>query len=52
MSVEFDFSASHSDVIPVSPMLLPVYVKIKENNELLMDVFCVYLPFVDSSYQL
>ena len=41
VSVAFDFSASLNDVAPVSPMLLPVFVKRKEKSELLMDVFCV-----------
>ena len=41
LSVVFDFSASLNDVAPVSPMLLPVGVKRKEESELLMDVFCV-----------
>ena len=41
VSVVFDFSASLNDVAPVSPMLFPVFVKIKEKSELLMDVFCV-----------
>ena len=41
MSVVFDFSASLNDDAPVSPMLLPVFVKRKEKSELLMDVFCV-----------
>ena len=43
LSVVFDFSASLNDVAPVSPMLLPVGVKRKEESELLMDVFCVCL---------
>ena len=41
MSVVFDFNASLNDVVPVSPMLLPVDVMIKEKSDLLMDVFCV-----------
>ena len=41
MSVVFDFSTSLNDVAPVSPILLPVDVKRKGNNELLMDAFCV-----------
>ena len=41
MSVVLGFNDSLIDVIPASPMLLPVYEKRKENSELLMDVFCV-----------
>ena len=36
----FDFSASLSDVAPLSPTLLSVVVMRKE-SELLMDIFCV-----------
>ena len=42
VSVVFDFSASLSDVAPVSPILLTVYAMGKEKNELLMDV--LYVP--------
>ena len=42
MSVVFDFNASLNDVAPVSPMLLSVVIKIKDNSELLMDAFCVF----------
>ena len=43
MSVVFDFNDSLNDVVPVSPILLPVDVMIKEKSELLMDVFvCVF----------
>ena len=41
MSVVFDLSDSLNDVAPISLMWLSVYVMIKENSELLMDVFCV-----------
>ena len=41
MSVVFDFNDSFNDVVPVSPILLPVDEKRKEQSELLMDVFCV-----------
>ena len=41
VSVVFDFNASHNDAAPVSPILLPAYVKRKEKSDLLMDVFCV-----------
>ena len=41
VSVVFDFSDSLNDVVPVSPMLLPVDEKRKEKSELLMDAFCV-----------
>ena len=41
MSVVFDFNDSLNDVAPVSPILFPVDVKIKEKSDLLMDVFCV-----------
>ena len=39
--VVFDFSASLSDVAPLSPIPLPVDVIRKETSELLMDVFFV-----------
>ena len=42
VSVVFDFSASLSDVAPVSPILLTVYAMGKEKNDLLMDV--LYVP--------
>ena len=45
VSVVFDFSDSLNDVAPMSPMLLPVYVKRKEKSDLLMDVFCVSFFF-------
>ena len=41
MSVVFIFNASLNDFAPLSPMPLPVDVKMKEDSELLMDVFCV-----------
>ena len=41
VSVVFDFNDSLNDVVPVSPMLLPVDVMIIEKSDLLMDVFCV-----------
>ena len=41
VSAVFDFNASLNDVAPVSPILSPVDVKRKGNNELLMDAFCV-----------
>ena len=41
VSVVFDFNDSRNVVTPVSPILLPVDVKRKEKNELIMDVFCV-----------
>ena len=41
MSVVFDFSDSLNDVAPLSPILLPFYVKRKEKSDLLIDVFCV-----------
>ena len=37
----FDFNDSLNDATPVSPMLLTVYMMIKEKSDLLMDVFCV-----------
>ena len=43
VSVVFDFNASPNAVFPVSPMLLPVYLKRKEKSELLMDVFCIFI---------
>ena len=42
MSVVFDFNDSLNDVAPVSPMLLPVVVKINEKSGLLMDFICVF----------
>ena len=42
VSSVFDFSDSLNDVAPVSPMLLSVVIKIKDNSELLMDAFCVF----------
>ena len=45
VSVVFDFSASLSDVAPVSPTLFPVDVNRKEKSELLMNVFYVYSFF-------
>ena len=41
VSVVFDLSASPNDVAPMSPMVLPFDIEIKEKSELLMDVFCV-----------
>ena len=41
MSVVFDFNASLNDVVPVSPILLPVYENRNEKNDLLVVVFCV-----------
>ena len=41
MSVVFDFNDSLNDVVPVSPMLFSVDVKIQEKSELLMDAICV-----------
>ena len=50
VSVVFDFSASLSDVTPVSLTLLPFDVMRKEKSELLMNVFlCVF--FLLSSLQ-
>ena len=43
MSVVFDFNDSLNDVVPVSPILLPVDVKRNEKSELLMDVLCVFI---------
>ena len=40
-SVVFDFNASLSDVVPVSPMLLPVDLMSMEKSGLLMDDICV-----------
>ena len=40
VSVVFDFNVSLNDVPPLSPMLFPVCMKRKDNNELLMDVIC------------
>ena len=39
VSVVFDFSASLSDVAPVSPISFPVKVKRNEKSELFMDAF-------------
>ena len=41
VSVVFDFNASLSDVVSVSPILLPVGVKKKKKGKRLTDVFCV-----------
>ena len=41
VSVVFDFNDSLNDVVPVSPILLSVVVKIKKKSELLMDSICV-----------
>ena len=41
VSVVFDFNDSLNDVVPVSPILLPVDVMRIEKSELLMDVFGV-----------
>ena len=41
ISVEFDFNESLNDVVPVSPISLPVDVKRNEKSELFMDVICV-----------
>ena len=43
MSVVFDFNASLNDIVPVSPISLPVVVNRKEKSELLMDVFLCLL---------
>ena len=40
-SVVFDFNASLNDVVPVSPILLPVDEKEYEKSDMLIDVFCV-----------
>ena len=45
VSVVFDFSDSLNDVAPMSPILLSVDVRRKENSELLMDFFCVFSFF-------
>ena len=45
MNVVFDFNDSLNDVAPLSLMLLPVYVKIKEKSELLMDAIRVSSSF-------
>ena len=42
VSVLFDFNASHIDVAPVSPMLLPVDLMRMEKSGLLMDAICVF----------
>ena len=52
VSVVFDFNASLNDVAPVSPMLLPVYLKRKEKSELLMNVICVSFFLLYSLYRL
>ena len=41
VSVVFDFNDSLNDVVPLTPMSLPVDERRKEKSELLMDVFCV-----------
>ena len=41
MSVVFDFSDSHNNVAPVSPMLFAVDVKRNKKSELLMNVIFV-----------
>ena len=41
VSVVFDFSASLSDVTPVSPMVLSVDLMRMEKSLLLMDAICV-----------
>ena len=41
MSIVFVFSASPNDVVPVSPISLPVYLMKMEKNGLLMDAICV-----------
>ena len=46
MTVVFDFSASLSDVAPLSPILLSVDKKRNEKSKLLMDVVCVSSFFV------
>ena len=43
-----DFNASLNDVVPVSPMLLPVEVLRKEKSELLMDAFLCFLSFANT----
>ena len=45
VSVVLDFNDSLNDVAPVSPILLSVDVRRKENNELLMNVFVCLLCF-------
>ena len=39
--VVFDFNNSLNDVVPVSPILLPVDEKEYEKSDMLIDVFCV-----------
>ena len=39
--VVFDFSASLNDFAPVSPILFPVDMMLKEKSGLLMDAICV-----------
>ena len=41
MSVVFVFNVSLNDVVPVSPILLSVYLKIMKNSVLLMNTVCV-----------
>ena len=41
VSVVFDFNAPLNDVVPLSPIQLPVDEKRKGKSELLMDVFCL-----------
>ena len=41
MSVVFDFNDSLNDVVPESPMSLPVDIKRNKTSELLMDFFRV-----------
>ena len=45
VSVVFDFNDSLNDVVPESPILLPVYEKRKEKSELLMDASDVHSFF-------
>ena len=45
MSVVLDFNDSLNDVAPVSPTLFPVYGKMKEKSELLVNVFDVSFLF-------
>ena len=49
----FDINESLNDVAPVSPKLLPVEMKVKEESDLLMDVICVFFllssPLISSS---
>ena len=41
MSAAFDFNAWLNDAAPLSPIMLPVFMKRNDKNELLMDVICV-----------